>query len=151
MSPMNWIAVIVVFVLVIGVLALITRSREKARAKLRDEGTLVRIGDMRLTDTELLVGEARYPLAGLHATVEDSGSVNRRLTVTRLATLGVAAVAIPKKLDDRDVYVTVEGPGVAAVRVMHAKDVPNAGVIGRQFATELNLRAARDATPANFD
>lgn len=140
------IMVLVIIAVVILYFWLKSKIARNAAAEMKAEGAIARIGDMRLTATELLIGEQRYPLAGLHATVEDSGSVNRRLTITRLATLGVAAVAIPKKLDDRDVYVTVEGPGVAVVRVMHAKDIADAGLIGRKFAAELNMRAAHDAT-----
>lgn len=145
MSPTNWIAAVVIIVVVLGVLALRAAQIDKARAKNKADGVVAFIGDVRLTNDALLVGANRYPLAGLHATVEDSGSVNRRLTLTRLATLGVAAVAIPKKLDDRDVYVTIEGPGVAVVRVMHVRKVPNAGAIGRQFAARLNMMAQETA------
>jgi len=145
MSPMNWVAAIVIFLIVMGVLALRANAIEKTRAKSKADGVVAFIGDVRLTQDALLVGETKYPLAGLHATVEDSGSVNRRLTLTRLATLGVAAVAIPKKLDDRDVYITIEGPGVAVVRVMHVKKVPNAGGIARQFAARLNMMAQEPA------
>lgn len=145
MSPTNWIATIIVFLIVVGVLALRAVQIDKTRAKNKADGVVAFIGDVRLTNDALLVGENRYPLTGLHATVEDSGSVNRRLTLTRLATLGVAAVAIPKKLDDRDVYVTIEGPGVAVVRVMHVRKVPNAGGIARQFAARLNMMAQETA------
>lgn len=51
------------------------------------------------------------PIAGARATVESSGDIERRITATRLVTLGVFALALRKKKDHRVLWVTIEGTG----------------------------------------
>lgn len=102
-------------------------------------------GVLRLTEGELIDGYGddarRYPLPGLTASVEDSGTVNRRITATRVVTMGPFAAAAPKKLDDREVYVSIQGPGVAIVKAVPLKSDPNAGARAREFVMVLNQRA----------
>lgn len=52
-------------------------------------------------------------LRGCTASVEVDGQVQSRLTATRMATLGVFALAAPKRKDDRQVHILVEGKDFA--------------------------------------
>lgn len=84
-------------------------------------------------------------LAGAVARVETAGDLHRRITATRLVLTGVFALALTKKRDTRELYLTVEGEGYAfAVAVK-----PSKGKEARAFAAKLNAaagrRAARDA------
>lgn len=67
------------------------------------------IPGVKLTRDGLIHYEGRsMAVLGAVATVESTGTVNRRMTVTRMATLGPAAMALPKKQDDRDTRLTIE-------------------------------------------
>lgn len=102
------------------------------------------IGHLRLTPSTIIEGykDARvHPLAGVEAGVEDAGTVSRRFTVTRMATLGVAASALPKRIDDREVYLTIEGPATVIVRSVGLKKNPNASGAAREFAARVNQSA----------
>jgi hypothetical protein len=109
------------------------------------DGVVASFGDLHLTRTELLDGlgsaATHYPLAGLTARVEDSGTLNRRITATRLALLGPFALAAKKRQDDREVYLTIEGGDVAILRTVQLKDKPTAGTEARQFAAKVNSRS----------
>ena len=106
-------------------------------------GVIASFDNLNLTATELIDGfgdtTTRHPLAGLTARVEDSGTLNRRITATRLATIGVFALAAKKKQDDREVYLTIEGNDVAIVRTVQFKKTPSAGTQAREFAAKLNM------------
>jgi hypothetical protein len=49
-------------------------------------------------------------MRGVGITVQSGGTVNRRTTFTRAAVMGPFAVFAPKKLNDRDLSVVVDGP-----------------------------------------
>lgn len=134
-------AVVVILAIVVFVIALayqISVANEKKAA-----GVVTSFDGLNLTATELIDGigstAARYPLAGLTARVEDSGTLNRRITATRLVAFGVFALAAKKKQDDREVYLTIEGDNVAIVRTVQFKKVPAAGAQARTFAAQLNM------------
>lgn len=136
-------ALIVILMVVVFVVALayqVSVSKAKAAA-----GVIASFGDLNITATELIEGSGstapRYPLAGLTARVEDSGTLNRRITATRLAVMGPFALAAKKKQDDREVYLTIEGPDVAILRTVQFKNKPRAGTEAREFAAQLNLRS----------
>lgn len=136
-------AVVVIIMIVAFVLAL-AYQQTVAKAK-KDAGVIASFANLNLTDTELIEGlgatAPRYPLAGLTARVEDSGTLNRRITATRLVALGPFALAAKKKQDDREVYLTVEGPDVAILRTVQMRNRPLAGTQAREFAAKLNLRS----------
>jgi hypothetical protein len=93
-------------------------------------------------------GNAQGPLAGARATVDAAGSMTQRTTVTRLALFGIFALAAPKKTDNRELYLTIEGDGYAlCVPVPASKQA-----IVRQWAASFNLLARTlDAAPAAPD
>jgi hypothetical protein len=84
--------------------------------------------------------DGEHDLAGATARVETAGQIEQRVTAARLVTLGVFALAAKKKRDNRDLFLTVEGPHVALVRQYSAKDVDEAEL--RQFAADINQAAA---------
>lgn len=65
---------------------------------------------------------------GATVKVESTGTVNRRMTVTRMATLGPAAMALPKKQDDRDTRLIIENAeDIFLIKVPgHATDAAHA-------------------------
>jgi large subunit ribosomal protein L7/L12 len=110
---------------------------------LKNSGVVTSFAGLHLTKLELIEGNGdlapRHVLAGLTARVEDSGTLNRRITATRLLAVGVFALAIKKKQDDREVYLTIEGPTTAILRAVAFKVNPKAGEDARRFAAQLNL------------
>lgn len=141
------------FLIIFGGLAWMTvtaiRKGKEQQAENAHDGVVAALpvpgGSLRLTTTELIEGYGdtarRHPLAGLTASVEDSGTVNRRLTATRLVALGPLALAAPKKLDDRELYVSIQGPGVAIVKAIPLKNAPRVGQQARAFVMQLNQQA----------
>jgi ribosomal protein L7/L12 len=139
------ITVFVVIVVFIIALAVQNASRNADKAM----GIIAKFDGLKLTATHLINGGIKYPIAGLTARVEDSGTLNRRITATRLVTLGVFALAAKKKQDDREVYLTIEGDNVQILRTVQFKKAPTAGTAARQFAGQLNLLGRQAAaTPA---
>lgn len=145
----GWVALIVIIAIIVGVVWLkiwIKNSQDKEDSK---DGVIARVnlpgGPLRFTATELLDGlvGTPHPLAGLTARVEDAGTLNRRITATRLVALGVFALAAPKKQDDRVLYLTIEGPSTAILRAVPLK---NGGTVlatqVRKFAMQLNQASA---------
>lgn len=62
-----------------------------------------------------ICGQGAAPVAGLRGSVETAGQLRSRYTMTRIATLGIFALAAKKKRDERQLFLTVEGDGVAFV------------------------------------
>ena len=102
-----------------GLLLVLFEQRLKRQAFERDvlAGVLARFGDLAVTETELLVGDALtpYPLTGMRAWVGDGGN-------------GIA-------------YLYVEGPTVALVRKVMYRKRPTALVAMREWAQTLNRQA----------
>lgn len=130
---------IVAFVVLAVVLGVKQAKEDKA------DGVVASFRRLRMTSTELIEGRGanavRHPLAGLSAQVEDSGTLNRRITATRLLTIGVFALAARKKQDDREVFLTIEGPNTAILETVSLKQAKDAAVKARQFANQINLRS----------
>jgi ribosomal protein L7/L12 len=121
-----------------------------AAQTLKNNGVILSFGDLHLTKLELIEGNGdlapRHPLAGLVARVEDSGTVNRRITATRLVATGVFALAWKKKQDDREIYLTIEGPTTGIFRQVSFKSNATAGADARRFATQLNMMSRANPT-----
>ena len=102
-----------------GLLLVLFVQRLKRQAFERDvlAGVLARFGDLAVTGTELLVGNALtpYPLTGMRAWVGDGGN-------------GIA-------------YLYVEGPTVALVRKVMYRGRPQALASLRVWAQTLNRQA----------
>lgn len=105
---------------------------------------------LRLTQTELIEGFSgeRHRLSGLVARVEEGGTVNRRFTVTRIMALGVLAAGVPKKIDDRTIYLTIEGPTTIIVHAIPVKKDPQIVVTARTFAAKINNLSKATSMPA---
>ena len=133
--------------LIVGIIiAVVLMTLGLVRANAREQqdkaaGVIGRFSDLALTKTHLVVGSKRYPLAGVTARVEDAGQLNRRITATRIVATGVFALAWRKRQDDRSVFLTVEGAGVAIVREIKVKSTPNAPANARVFAAKVNAAA----------
>lgn len=149
MTATNWIATLIVVGIIVGVVWLKMWLSNAQKTKDSADGVLGRVnlpgGPLRFTATELLDGYqgTPHPLAGLTARVEDSGTLNRRITATRLVAFGVFALAAPKRQDDRELYLTIEGPSTAILRAVPLK---NGGTVlatqVRKFAMQLNQASA---------
>lgn len=133
--------------LFLGIIALFVilaiRQTNRQRALDTADGVTAAFSTFRLTATELIDRKdgTHYPLRGAVARVEDSGTVNRRITATRVLALGVFAAAAPKKLDDRELYFSIESSGYAVVRAIPLKNTNGLGARGREFAMKVNAVA----------
>ena len=88
-------------------------------------------------DTVTAPGQADGRFTGSLLRVETLGQINRRVTLTRVALVGIFALAAQKKEDDRELYLTVEGDGFQiAVRVE-----PQYAEGARRFAAAYNTRS----------
>lgn len=105
---------------------------------------------LRMTATELIegYGGTRHRIAGLVARVEEGGTVNRRFTVTRIVALGVLAAGLPKRIDDRTLYLTIEGPNTVIVHEIPLKKDSQMGVKARTFAAKINAVSKASPSPA---
>lgn len=143
--------------LLAGIVAVYVKIERRDRAVDRSRGMLARFDDIGVTPTHLAEGYGRraalYPLPGIRASVESVGQLSRRITATRLAAVGIFALALQKKQDDRSVFLTIEGPGVAIVREIRVSGSPGVQRSAREFAAFVNARALaaeappRDAVP----
>lgn len=79
------------------------------------------------------------PLAGAQATVETEDDTRRRITATRIATIGVFALAAKKKTGGRDIHLVVEGDGFCITREVTFGFMEDAA---REFAATFNEVAA---------
>ncbi|MGN6200035.1 hypothetical protein [Humibacter sp.] len=149
------VGVVIVFVIVAIVVVFAVRTIMRRNAQNAADQVIASFqfneGALRLTESEIIEGygedATRHPVAGLTATVEDSGSVNRRLTATRMLLLGPFSLAAPKKLDDRELFLTIEGPATGILRSVTLKDKSAAtGAAVRRFAMAINT-ASRVAVP----
>lgn len=87
----------------------------------RAEGVIAEFRDLRLTSTELIEGYGRspqrYPLAGMHASVEDSNHLT--------------------------VYLTINTSAGVLLREIALKERSDAGLAARSFAAQINTRSGR--------
>lgn len=89
-------------------------------------------------------GFKKGPLAGARAEVATSGDIDRRITATRLVLAGPFALAMRKKKDHRQLFLTVEGEGFGFLVEID----PDKEKKARAFATKLNTAAHPPATPS---
>lgn len=143
----NTSTVLVLMLLCVAVLCYAVPKAIGQHRRERAPGVIASFADLRLTETALIEGIGRaerwHDLAGLVARVEDSGTLNRRFTASRLVLMGPFALAAPKRQDDRSVYLTIEGPATAVLREVEMRYQQSAGSAARRFAMELNMRARR--------
>ena len=90
-------------------------------------------GGLTITDGQIAYKGEGGPIAGCRAMVETEGQVRARFTATRIATLGVFGLK-KKKIDERELYLTVEGNGFAFV----AEIKPKYGGEARKIAAKIN-------------
>lgn len=79
------------------------------------------------------------PLAGAHATLENIGTVSSRVTVTRVAALGILALAVPKA--DKRKFLVVTGKDFEAAIPVDARDEIHL----RRWIATFNTEAAKAA------
>jgi|SRR5215510_6236015 len=76
----------------------------------------------------------RGPVAGARAMIETSGSIQRRLSATRLVLLGPFALAFLKSKDNRSLWLTIVGDTFEILAELPPKHEAQA----RQWATRFN-------------
>ena len=158
MRPAAVAAIVVTVILLAGIGWIAVRAGRRERALDRRLGTLVRFDDIAVTPTRIAYRSGRRilsnPLRGVHAHVESVGQLTTRITATRLVPLGVFALALRKRTDDRSVFLIVEGPGLAIVREIPVRANPGIQRAAREMAAAINAQAAtattssRDAAPS---
>lgn len=95
-------------------------------------------------DTVALGGQGTGRYSGSIMRVETEGELTRRITVTRLVALGFLGLGAQKKVDNRELYLSVEGDGFQLV----ASVDPALGPQARQFAAAYNTRSGALAKQA---
>jgi hypothetical protein len=106
-------------------------------------------GGVTLYERWIITPQGHGSLIGVKATAADESSVavSQRLTVTRMATLGVFSLAAPKKTTTAhgSAYIIIEGPEVSGVGVINASSYNTTpGPDAFRFAAQVN-NAAREA------
>jgi hypothetical protein len=90
-----------------------------------------------LNGTTLTFKRETYDVTGAHADVESAGQLNRRMTVSRLLLTGPFALALKKKKDDRELFLTVTGREFQFVVPVD----PKRQLAARNFAAAINTAA----------
>ena len=124
-------------------------ARQKERAKAEAEKRGKRLGSLAGVTLyehwiEQGLSDPGHPVAGATASVDTAGNIERRVSMTRLATLGVGAFMFKKKKDSRELYLLVEGEDFSFVKEIDPKD----GKKAREFASLVN-QAGKRATGAS--
>ncbi|GAA1968417.1 hypothetical protein [Microbacterium deminutum] len=141
------LAIVLVIFLVSFVVTMIRIVRQHKAANVSD-GVIATLSTwkvtLRLTSTSLIEGYENglvHPLAGLRASIDDSDTVNRRLTVGRAGAIGMTTSALPERVDDRDLYLIVEGPTTFLVCAVARKNNRTVVASARGFAALINQSA----------
>jgi hypothetical protein len=116
------------------------RDAERNRAwfeaeRVRRENTF---GGRELKDGRIESAQGGGPVGGARATVDAAGQLTARITATRLVLTGPLALGLRKKVDNRELYLMVEGVGWA---ISVAAD-PAQGANARAFAAKINAAAS---------
>lgn len=83
-------------------------------------------------------------IVGVIASAEDNTSISKRLTATRMVTLGIFSLAAPKKKGGGFAYVVIEGPSVSGVATFQGTKGQDAGPKAFKLAALIN-NTARNA------
>jgi hypothetical protein len=113
-------------------------------------GRLASFGGATLYERWIETPQGQGSLIGVKAEAADESSINKRITATRLLTVGVFALAAKKKSGGGNVYVVIDGPSVSGVATMAGdKDATN-GPKAFDFAAKVNnaARAAEASEPS---
>lgn len=95
---------------------------------------------IRLEGETITYEKDTQPLAGVTASVESVGAIRQRATLTRtLGTGGLGLFLFKKKVDDRDLFLTIEGPAFQWLIDVDPKKQKDA----REFAAKVNTAAKR--------
>lgn len=104
-------------------------------------------GGIRVANGQIRHRRDVWPLAGAEATVETAGEMRTRLSATRIALIGIFALGARKKVDKRELYITVEGPDFAFVESVN----PKRGKKAREFAAQLTTLGRQAAADLEQD
>jgi hypothetical protein len=125
-------------------------------AENRDSGILpvsitgVSFAGVTLRDGRIDSPQGGGPVAGAHAQVDTVGALSSRITATRLILTGPLALAWRKKVDNRELYLLIEGQGWAISVPVDATK----GAQARAFVAKINAVASSltaDSTSAPSD
>lgn len=142
---------LIFWLVIFGLIALWVVWKRHQRKADQAAGIIAKWYDLRLTKTELIDGVGkhakRYPLAGLTARVENTGTVTT--TGGRYSGSGGGGSYSANTSDDRKVHLMIEGPDMAITRSLSVRIYGNADVTARQFATTLNMASRRQLAEHN--
>lgn len=108
--------------------------------------SVIEFGGVVLRDGQLTSPQGGGPVAGARAVVDTAGAIRRRITATRVVATGLIGLFWQKKIDERELYLLIEGAGWA----VSVPVPPDEGAEARAFAAKVNAAAsaAGPATPA---
>ena len=93
----------------------------------------------------IVCGKDSAPLGTVEARVESIGEIDRRVSFTRVAFTAGVGLLWKKRVDHRQLFLTIEGPGIAWVDELSVKEQAAA----RKLAATINAaKAQRDAIDA---
>jgi hypothetical protein len=113
-------------------------TSRRGQAKAEVSGRRASFEGITVTADRIQSHDGSGPLPGATARVENAGEITSRLSATRLVAFGALGLLARKKVDLRELYLTVEGDGFSIVRKLDAK---KDGEKARRFAAELNALA----------
>jgi hypothetical protein len=93
-------------------------------------------------DDRIVSRQGSGPIAGASARVETAGQISSRISASRVAILGPFALLARKKVDQRELYLTVEGTGFSIVEKLDPK---YDGEAARRFAARINAAASANS------
>ncbi len=114
------------------------------------------VGGVTLYERWIATPQGAGSLIGVKAEATDQSYLQGRITVTRLVTLGVFALAAKKKQGGGNAYVVIEGPSVSGVATIRGDDKNTAGSEAFSFAAAINnvarlAEATEPGRPAAID
>jgi len=107
-------------------------------------GKIASFGGATLYERWIETPQGAGSLIGVKAEAADESTINKRITATRLLTIGVFALAARKKTGGGNVYVVIDGPNVSGVATLAGDKDSNNGPRAFDFAAKVN-NAARAA------
>lgn len=91
--------------------------------------------DIEIVGDQIISKDDSGPLVGATARIENAGDIQRRVTVSRVLLTGGVGLFLKKKVDNRELYLTIEGDGYSIVRALDPK---KDGTTSREFAARVN-------------
>jgi hypothetical protein len=102
---------------------------------------VIATGGVKVFERWIQTPQGSGSIVGVVASAEDNTSISKRLTATRMVTLGIFSLAAPKKKGGGYAYVVIEGPSVSGVATFQGTSGQDAGPKAFKLAALINNTA----------